>query len=113
MTTVETKPWYKIKKDVEYSTDFDFFFENQICIAQRGSRYSFYSRLENKTFLIKYSISSDTRLTTETRKDENGKNIISQTVENYTMSDDKIKDICRQIHSEILEGKYGDGVFVD
>jgi len=46
----KTKPWYKIKDDVEYSTDFKFFSENQIRVVRTGTKHNFCSRLEAKSF---------------------------------------------------------------
>jgi hypothetical protein len=84
------KAWYRIKPDVEYSTDINFFFKNQIGVACRESKYYFYSLLENVTFKLKSNVFGD-----------------------RTLSDGKIREICVEIHSEILEGKYGVGELVD
>lgn len=84
------KPWYKIKDNVEYSTDFDFFLKNQIAVSRRGITYSFYSRLEAKTFELKKAIFGD-----------------------HEFSDKQINDFCEEIHTEILAGKHGVGEFLD
>jgi len=84
------KPWFRINKDVEYSTDFKFFSENQIRIVRRGTRHSFCSRLEAKTFGVKLAFNYEGTL--------EGADLIV---------------ISQKIHQEILEGKHGEGKFVD
>ncbi len=44
-----TTKWIKIR-NVEYSTNFNFFLENQIFIAKSGLNYRFVSRIENYNF---------------------------------------------------------------
>lgn len=55
-TIINDIKWYKINEDVEYSTDFDFFTNHQIRTVKSGNKYSFCSRLENKTFKIDRAI---------------------------------------------------------
>ena len=82
--------WYRINKDVEYSTDFKFFSENQIRIVRTGKRHNFCSRLEAKKF----------------------KDVIAVNAKG-TLMDSEIELACRQIHKEILTGKHGAGSLVD
>jgi hypothetical protein len=82
--------WYQINKDVEYSTYFNFFLENQIIVSKSGKNYSFNSRLEKKCFMVKTEITS-----------------------NGTMDNEIIKHYCRVIHNEILNGKHGTGILID
>ena len=94
------KPWYKISDDVEYSTDFNFFYENQISITRSGSKITFHSRLEPKTFRFKI----DTFGLKSSYKDKEG---------NSTTNHDYFKEQCLEIHKDILNGKHGIGEFVD
>lgn len=82
--------WYRISKNVEYSTDFDFFFKNQILVVRSNITYSFCSRLESKIF--------------ETKKAIFG---------NHELSDEEVKETCKKIHQEILDGKHGKGKIVN
>ena len=75
--------WYKLR-GVEYSTDFNFFKENQIVIVSSGGEDHYNSRLESFVFLI------------DVRKDDL----------------DKMNLNLQKIHSDLLEGFYGDGEFV-
>jgi hypothetical protein len=84
------KPWYKIKDDVEYSTDFKFFSENQIRIVRSGTKHIFCSRLEAKSFRITRAIFG-----------------------NHTFSDAELIKASKEIHQEILDGKHCEGKFVD
>lgn len=88
--TATKKSWFRINKDIEYSTDFKFFSENQIRIVRTGTKHTFCSRLESKTFATKLGFNSKGVL------DES--DIIHQTM---------------LIHKEILAGKHGTGTFVD
>lgn len=81
--------WYHINKDVEYSTDFDWFTKNQINLVKSGNKYTFCSRLESKVFKIKNAIFG-----------------------NYELTDDEIIKTWKKIHQEILEGKHGKGKIV-
>ena len=80
------KPWYKIKDEVEYSTDFKFFSENQIRIVRTGTKHNFCSRLEAKSFktILAYN-----------RKGE--------------LDAADITHITHLIHKEILSGKHHEG----
>lgn len=71
--------WYLVR-GVEYSTNFRFFIENQICVVRDQQGTHFNSRLEGKCFISK------------------GK-----------MSDKEEVNQCREIHIEILMGKHGVG----
>ena len=85
--------WYRLNKkpDVEYSTDYDFFKQNQILIVKSGSKYQFQSRIESKVFHFQTAI---------LRQFNN-------------FSDTDIEGIIKQIHTEILAGKHGEGSLVD
>lgn len=84
--------WYQIKEDVEYSTDLDFFNQHQIGVVHNGetNETTFFSRLENKAFVIK-------------------KNIFAP----YLLTPVEEIKIIVQIHADILNGIYGVGKLVD
>lgn len=85
------KHWFRITKDVEYSTDFEFFKGNQIMVARTGKVHNFCSRIEGKSFKKFVSPYKDGDLT-PTEKDQ----------------------LIRSIHSDILNGKHhSKGKFVD
>ena len=85
------KPWFRITKDVEYSTDFEFFKANQIMIVRSGKVHNFCSRIEGKSFLKFVSPYKSGDLT-PTEKDQ----------------------IIRTIQTDILNCKYHSrGKFVD
>lgn len=86
----KAKEWYKINEDVEYSTNFKFFSENQLRIARSGTRYNFCSRLESKSF---------------------SKTICPYSNGEYCDAD--IIGISIRIHNEILAGKHGKGELVN
>lgn len=91
MSATATKPWFHINKDVEYSTDFKFFSENQIRVVRTGTKHNFCSRLEAKSFATKLAFNRNGEL------DE--ADIIFET---------------KKIHKEILAGKHhATGTFVD
>lgn len=75
--------WYKLR-GVEYSTDFNFFKENQIVIVSSRGEDHYNSRLESFVFLI------------DVTKDDL----------------DKVNMNLHKIHSNLLEGVYGEGEFV-
>jgi len=81
--------WYHINKNIEYSTDFDWFAKNQARLVRSGNKYTFCSRLEKKCFKIERAI-----------------------LGNYEFSDSKIISTWKEIHQEILEGKHGNGKIV-
>jgi len=83
------KNWYKLR-GVAYSTNFNFFYHNQIRIDKSGSNYKFYSSLEDKLFLEKNSTFND-----------------------GTYSETEIKITCRFIHANLLGGEFGDGILTD
>lgn len=85
--------WYRLKNkpSVEYSTDFEFFKQNQISVVKSGRNYSFQSRLESKRF---HHTSAVLR-------------------ENYSFGDLEIERITKQIHEDILSGKHGEGSLVN
>lgn len=87
---MKKKLWYRINKDVEYSTDFKFFRENQIYIVKSGKRYTFCSRLEAKQFLKINALSRNGELD-------------AQSIDAH----------CKGIHEDILAGKHGKGKLVD
>lgn len=78
--------WYRIKKDVEYSTDFDWFVKHQARTVKSGSKYTFCSRLESKVFKTKSAVFG-----------------------NSEFSDSELIATWKEIHKEILEGKHGKG----
>ncbi|HEY4755783.1 MAG TPA: hypothetical protein VIH28_07000 [Ignavibacteriaceae bacterium] len=83
------KQWYRINEDVEYSTHFKFFLDNQINIVKSGTIHKFISRLESKLFL---------RITCPYSSGD------------YPQGD--ILAFCSKIHTEILTGKHGEGELV-
>ena len=89
-TTTKQKTWYRINKNAEYSTDFEFFKEHQIRLVKSGNKYTFCSRLESRVFKIKKAIFG-----------------------NYKLSDSELASIWKKIHKEILEGKHGKGEIVN
>lgn len=82
--------WYRTKNDVEYSTDFDWFAKHQARLVKSGSKYTFCSRLEAKTFLIKTAIFG-----------------------NREFSDSELISTWKEIHKEILKGEHGEGKIVN
>lgn len=78
--------WYRINKDVEYSTDFDWFSKHQARLVKSGSKYTFCSRLESKVFKTKSAVFG-----------------------NSEFSDSELIATWKEIHKEILEGKHGKG----
>ena len=75
--------WYKLR-GVEYSKDFNFFKENQIVIVSSKGEDHYNSRLESFVFFV-----------------------------DVTKGDlDLININLQKIHSNLLEGKYGNGEFV-
>lgn len=81
--------FYRINKNIEYSTDYKFFIANQIQIVKVGTLYKFNSRLESKSFREKRAFTM-----------------------NGILSSDDIMGICLEIHKEILDGKHGIGKLV-
>lgn len=79
------KLWYKISDNVEYSTDFNFFNENQIGVSASGSKITFYSLLECKTFKIKMDTFG------------------------FKNNVDGLNKIKKEIHINLLAGVYGIG----
>ncbi|MDG1950093.1 MAG: hypothetical protein P8J32_04755 [bacterium] len=99
MTTeapTQTKPFFHLgNPSVEYSTDFDFFMENQVFTTSINSAYpiiNFNSRLESKWFgRIKNFML-------------NGCGVITAA---------EIKAKCKEIHQQLMAGKFGEPTFVD
>jgi len=89
-TTTTQKPWFKINADIEYSTNFKFFSENQIRIIRIGKKHSFCSRLEAKAFKTEIALNSQ-----------------------GMMDDFDIISLSKKIHQEILAGQHGTGELVD
>lgn len=83
--------WYKIKEEVEYSTDINFFLKEQISVWKSHTKYHYNSRLESKCFLFERAINGP----------------------DYSFSDEHILEACKRIHKEILEGKHGAGTLVN
>lgn len=81
--------WYRISKNVEYSTDFDWFIKHQASVVKSGRNYTFHSRIERKVFKIKNAIFG-----------------------NYEFSPSELDETWKEIHKEILEGKHGKGEIV-
>lgn len=95
------KNWYQISENVEYSTDFNFFIQNQLFFDIQGSRVIFYSRLEYKTFL--------------NESDTFGLRYYKRTA-NYQVQkkdEDYVLEMAKKIHTQILNGEHGKGKFVD
>lgn len=88
--TATQKTWFRINADIEYSTDFKFFSENQIRIVRIGKKHSFCSRLEAKTFKEQIAFNSE-----------------------GMMDDFDITSITKKIHQEILAGQHGQGELVN
>lgn len=83
--------WYKIKEDVEYSTDINFFKMHQVGVSHNAeNETTFFSRLENKAFVLKKNVFAPYKLTAE---QEN--------------------EIINQIHTDLLNGIYGTGKLVN
>ncbi len=95
-TAIEKTQWFKLNhknKDgdiVEYSTDFEFFIKNQLIVWRSGTRHSFTSGLESKTFM------------TQRAYNQQG-----------TFDKCDLIEFAKQIHKEILQGKHGSGQLVD
>lgn len=96
MQATKPKDWFRLDQKnkegdvVEYSTDMDFFMKEQLRLVRSGSKYTFCSRLEAKTFRIETALFG-----------------------NHTFSDDQIINFAIQIHKDILAGKHGEGSLVD
>ncbi len=78
------KNWYLLR-EVEYSTDFEFFIQNQITVVFSRGILNFFSNLECFTFK-----SFD-----------------------YDMEDKEVLEMVKIIHQDLLNHKYGKGEFVD
>ena len=89
-TLEQPKEWFRINKDVEYSTNFKFFSENQVRIVKSGNKYKYCSRLESKCFKIDSAIFG-----------------------NNEFSDSHLIKEFKIIHKEILAGKHGKGELVN
>lgn len=90
MTTkaaTKIKPWFRVNKDVEYSTDFTFFKFNQARLVKSGNKYTFCSRLEAKTFKTERALNSTT----------------------YEFTDTELINKWKEIHAEIIAGKHHEG----
>lgn len=83
------KDWYKISENIEYSTNFDFFIKNQLGISVTGSKITFYSLLECKTFKIQ--------------------------IDTFGLknNDNELNKIKKEIHDNLLNGVYGVGQLTD
>ena len=86
----QNKKWYRISKDVEYSTNYEFFISNQLRLIKSGNEYRFCSMLESKLFYEEHSLAHD-----------------------GSFKEEYISKICERIHKEILNGEHGKGKFVD
>lgn len=89
MKQTEKKPWFRINKDVEYSTSFKFFRENQIRIVNNGTINDFVSRIEAKKF-----------------------HTVKSVFRNGEVPQPDADLMLMIIHKEILAGKHGKGTFV-
>lgn len=87
---VKPKQWYQLPNGVEYSVDYDFFVANQIRIVRSGTRHTYCSALEAKTFKVLTALNKQGEFNT-----------------------DEIGLACKEIHREILDGKHGQGTLVD
>ena len=87
--------WYRINiivksiDFVEYSTDFDWFCQNQTRLVKSGNKYNFCSRIEARSFRIERAIFFY-----------------------HEFSDEKLISTWKEIHQEILDGKHGEGKIV-
>ena len=84
MKTMTTKTWYQMTNSIEYSTNYNFFRENQIRIVTSNNQYNFCSKLENKSFLG-----------------------------NCELNDIDIEEIVKEIHTNLLNGEYGTGKIIN
>lgn len=90
--------WFRLNRKakdgslIEYSTDFNFFLENQIFVSKSGAKYSFNSRLESFTFLTKTAI--------------------LRTANDYNFSETEINELCKSIHYNLINGNYGEGEII-
>ncbi len=75
----KSKNWYHVNDEVEYSTIYRFFLDNQLLVSRSNNIISFSSRLDGTLFK---------ELTLPFRNGE---------------SEDSI---CREIHKNLLNGKY-------
>ena len=84
--------WFQLNNnpEIEYSTNFDFFVKNQIAVVKSGRNYNFHSRLEVKTF----------------------RRVSAILRQNHELSNNEINSITKEIHGEILWGKFGHGIIV-
>ena len=85
------KPWFKLR-GAEYSTDVNFFLQEQIAVWRSYPRSRYFSRLNGQYFCGEYNPK------VWEIEDDDGKNIISK---------------CKEIHSKLLKGEYGQGEFID
>jgi len=98
MSAVATteKVWFRIdqpnktKDVVEYSTDFGFFMKNQLIVWRSGTRHTFTSGLESKTFMKKLAFTRE-----------------------GIFDKEELLHYARTIHQEILNGKHGSGKLVE
>lgn len=115
------KDWYLLR-GVEYSTNFDFFLENQIFLGSKVKMKVDFnlSEFEKKGYDIEKNMVFN-RL-------KGKKEIGSRTVdvrevhsrlescnfgEVYSSSEEKQTERLREIHNQLLSGKFGDGKFID
>lgn len=84
------KQWYKLR-NVEYSTNFNFFLANQVLLCNNEVSSNFNSRLEAFCFLNNKSPFNFSK----------------------TYTEDQILEICKSIHKKILAGEFGVGKFVN
>jgi len=88
------KPFFHLgNPKVEYSTDFEFFLKNQIWTIHNNTGYpttTFCSLIESKTF-------------------ERVKNVLHF----KKLSEQEVIEKCREIHNNLMVGKYGTPTFVD
>ncbi len=83
-----------MNSSIEYSTDFDFFLKHQIYTSSNNSGYAtanFNSRLESRWLGRLKRITSV----------------------NTPFSDQEIVAKCKEIHQEMMEGKFGTVTFID
>lgn len=88
-TATVIKPWYKLA-GVEYSTDFNFFIEEQIVVASDDIKCSFFSRLNGNLFTKLKAV-----------------NCFGIEVKH------SIAEECKKIHTKLLNGEFGQGEFID
>ena len=113
------KKWYLLR-DAEYSTDFDFFMENQVLLSSK-------TKLNVDSSADQYE-KRGYKVTTNTTKKITGEKVVTKTVDVYDVmsrlesftfgeifTSDPTEQIekLRKIHNDLINDKYGNGTMVD